>query len=78
MAKTNATILIIDDDEDVLLSAKLLLKKRYTNIIIRTNPKEINKIMSTETIDVFVLAMINRIDIITVSNTHLILPTILI
>ncbi len=61
MAKTNATILIIDDDEDVLLSAKLLLKKRYTNIIIRTNPKEINKIMSTETIDVVVLDMNYRI-----------------
>lgn len=26
MSKTQATILIIDDDEDVLLSAKLLLK----------------------------------------------------
>ena len=29
MSKTKATILIIDDDEDVLLSAKLLLKKQY-------------------------------------------------
>ena len=30
MPKNKATILIIDDDEDVLLSARLLLKKHYS------------------------------------------------
>jgi DNA-binding NtrC family response regulator len=54
MSKTKATILIIDDDEDVLFSAKLLLKKQYTNIITRNNPKEINQLISTESI--YVLA----------------------
>jgi len=61
MAKTQATILIIDDDEDVLLSAKLLLKKQYTNIITRTNPKEINQLISTEPVDVVILDMNYRI-----------------
>jgi len=61
MAKTQATILIIDDDEDVLLSAKLLLKKQYTNIITRTNPKDINQLISTEPIDVVILDMNYRI-----------------
>jgi len=61
MAKTQATLLIIDDDEDVLLSAKLLLKKQYTKIITRTNPKDINQLLSTEAIDVVVLDMNYRI-----------------
>ena len=51
MSKTNATILIIDDDEDVLLSARLLLKKQYKNVITRNNPKEINQLITKEKID---------------------------
>lgn len=61
MAKTNATILIVDDDKDILLSAKLLLKKHYTNIITRESPKELNHILSTESIDVIILDMNYRI-----------------
>jgi len=57
----NATILIIDDDEDILLSAKLLLKKHYTNIITRDSPKELNQILSSESIDVIILDMNYRI-----------------
>jgi len=61
MLKTKATILIIDDDEDVLLSAKLLLKKQFEKVITRNNPKEINQIISKESIDVIVLDMNYRI-----------------
>ena len=61
MQKTNATILIIDDDEDILLSAKLLLKKYYTNIITRNTPKELNHLLSSESIDVIILDMNYRI-----------------
>lgn len=61
MQKTNATILIIDDDEDVLLSAKLLLKKQFEKVITRNNPKEINQLISKEEIDVIVLDMNYRI-----------------
>lgn len=61
MPKTNATILIIDDDEDILLSAKLLLKKQYTKIIIRDTPKELNQLLSSESIDVIILDMNYRI-----------------
>ncbi len=61
MSKTQATILIIDDDDDILLSAKLLLKKHYTTIITRSNPKEINQLLSEENIDVIVLDMNYRI-----------------
>ena len=61
MIKTAATIVIIDDDEDVLLSAKLLLKKRYSKVITKSNPQEINQLVSTEDIDVIVLDMNYRI-----------------
>jgi len=61
MAKSKATILIIDDDEDVLLSAKLLLKKHFTNILTRNSPKELNQLLSTESIDVIILDMNYRI-----------------
>jgi DNA-binding NtrC family response regulator len=61
MNKTKATILIIDDDEDVLLSAKLLLKKQYEKVITRNSPKEINQLISTQEIDVIVLDMNYRI-----------------
>ncbi|MBL4904621.1 MAG: response regulator, partial [Flavobacteriaceae bacterium] len=61
MSKQEATILIIDDDEDVLLSAKLFLKKQFTNILTRNNPKEMNQLISTESIDVIVLDMNYRI-----------------
>ncbi len=61
MTKSKATILIIDDDEDVLLSAKLLLKKHFTNILTRNSPKELNQLLSTESIDVIILDMNYRI-----------------
>ena len=61
MIKSKATILIVDDDEDILLSAKLLLKKHFTNILIRNSPKELNQLISTESIDVIILDMNYRI-----------------
>ena len=61
MSKVNATILVIDDDEDVLLSARLLLKKDYKNVMTRTSPKEINQLISKQQIDVIVIDMNYRI-----------------
>ncbi|MCP4458139.1 MAG: sigma-54-dependent Fis family transcriptional regulator [Cytophagales bacterium] len=63
MPKTKATILIIDDDEDVLLTARLLLKKQYDNVLTLNNPKEINQLISKTGIDLIVLDMNYRIGI---------------
>lgn len=63
MKPKNATILIVDDDEDILLSAKLLLKKKYKRVLTQNNPKSINKLLSTESIDLIVLDMNYRIGI---------------
>ncbi|MFT5385369.1 MAG: DNA-binding NtrC family response regulator, partial [Saprospiraceae bacterium] len=61
MKKTEATILIIDDDEDVLTSARLLLKQQYTNILTRSNPRDINRLISTQVIDLIFLDMNYRV-----------------
>jgi DNA-binding NtrC family response regulator len=63
MAKTQASILIIDDDDDVLLTAKILLKKIYDNILTLNDPKRINEVISKESIDLIVLDMNYQIGI---------------
>ncbi|MEQ8534301.1 MAG: sigma-54-dependent Fis family transcriptional regulator, partial [Imperialibacter sp.] len=45
-------ILIIDDDEDVLLAAKMLLRKHAENVIIEKNPKKIPFLLNNDTYDV--------------------------
>ncbi len=61
MKKTEATILVIDDDEDVLITVNLLLKQKYSRIITRSNPREINRLVSTESIDLILLDMNYRL-----------------
>jgi DNA-binding NtrC family response regulator len=50
-------ILIIDDDEDVLLAAKMLLKKYADQIIIEKNPKKIPFLLNDDVYDVILLDM---------------------
>ncbi|OEK05372.1 sigma-54-dependent transcriptional regulator [Roseivirga misakiensis] len=57
MEKELGKILIIDDDEDVLIAAKLLLKKHAKEVIIEKNPKKIPFLMNNGTYDVILLDM---------------------
>ena len=57
MDKPIGKILIIDDDEDVLIAAKLLLKKHAKEVIIEKNPKKIPFLMNNDTYDVILLDM---------------------
>jgi len=50
-------ILMIDDDEDVLLAAKLLLKKHAHQVLIEKNPKKIPFLLNNDTYDVILLDM---------------------
>ena len=50
-------ILIIDDDEDVLLAAKLLLKKHAHEVLIEKNPKKIPFLLNNDNYDVILLDM---------------------
>ena len=52
-----ATILIVDDDKDVLTAARLLLQAHYSRVLTTQNPDEIGSLMSKEHIDVFLLDM---------------------
>ena len=50
-------ILIIDDDEDVLFSARLLLKQHYSIVQIEKNPEQIPSILKNERYDIVLLDM---------------------
>ena len=53
----DANILIIDDDDDILLSAKLFLKQHFKQVITCKSPKEINVLLSRNEIDLVLLDM---------------------
>ena len=61
MKKTNASILIIDDQEDILFASKMHLKKHFENIFTLNNPKNIVELLANNTIDVVLLDMNYRI-----------------
>jgi DNA-binding NtrC family response regulator len=50
-------ILMVDDDEDVLLAAKMLLKKYGYHVIIEKNPNKIPFLLNNDTYDVILLDM---------------------
>ncbi|WP_245576494.1 sigma-54-dependent transcriptional regulator [Flexithrix dorotheae] len=57
MGKPLGKILVIDDNEDVLLAAKLLLKKHADLVQIESNPKKIPFLLNNDTYDVILLDM---------------------
>ena len=54
---TDANILIIDDDEDILSACRLLLKKRFGNIVTSTDPRNIPALMAEHSFDAVLLDM---------------------
>lgn len=61
MKKTNANILVIDDQEDILFAAKMLLKKHFETIFTLNNPKNVIHLLAENDIDVVLLDMNYRI-----------------
>ncbi len=57
MTKQSAKVLIVDDNEDVLLAAKLLLKSVVTVVHTEKNPENIPQLLKNETYDVIFLDM---------------------
>lgn len=55
--KTNAHILVVDDDIDILVSARILLKQSFTKISICNDPKELDKRITQEDIQAILLDM---------------------
>ena len=61
MRKKQANILVVDDQEEILFSVKMILKKQFENIFTTNNPKKILSILSESPIDVVLLDMNYRI-----------------
>lgn len=61
MKKTNANILIIDDQEDILFACKMVLKKHFETIFTLNNPKKVVELLAENEIDVVLLDMNYRI-----------------
>ena len=57
MSPTLGKILIVDDDEDVLLAARLLLKKHARMVHTEKNPNAIPTLLKNESYDVILLDM---------------------
>ena len=54
---TQLNLLIVDDDEDILMAARLLLSRQFKNIFTLSNPENILPLMENEKIDIFLLDM---------------------
>lgn len=54
---SSATILVVDDDPDVLTAARLLLRQHFGRVLTSDDPARIDGLMSSEAIDVFLLDM---------------------
>ena len=52
-----ASILVVDDDSDVLVAARLLLQKHYSRVLTAEDPADIKSMMAAGQIDVFLLDM---------------------
>ena len=52
-----ATVLVVDDDPDVLMAARLLLQQHFRRVLTSENPEEIESMMTKGQIDVFLIDM---------------------
>jgi len=57
MEKEIERVLIIDDDEDILFAAKMLLKKHVKEVLIEKDPRKIPFLLNQGTYDVILLDM---------------------
>ncbi|MBN2174383.1 MAG: sigma-54-dependent Fis family transcriptional regulator [Bacteroidales bacterium] len=57
MSKIDAKILIVDDDQDVLLAAKLFLKQHFEIVHTDKNPDNLPNLLANENYDVILLDM---------------------
>lgn len=57
MSKTTASILIVDDNQDILTTARMFLKQLFTHIQVEKNPENISIHLSAADYDIILLDM---------------------
>lgn len=57
MAKEDAKVLILDDDQGVLYTAKMILKQHFETVIIEKDPNKLDFLLNQHQYDVIVLDM---------------------
>ena len=55
--KQDAHILIVDDDEDILVASKLLLKRKFSSVTICNRPEQLPKLLAEQEFDIILLDM---------------------
>ncbi len=63
MRKTESTLLIIDDDEDVIFASRVFLKRFFTTILTLDSPQGVHKLLNEHEVDVVLLDMNYRIGV---------------
>lgn len=57
MTKLTASILVIDDDQDILTTARVVLRQKFQNVVTESNPEKIQSILLNANYDVILLDM---------------------
>lgn len=57
MDKLQGKILVVDDDKDVLVTARMILKQKFTGVVVEPDPNKIPEYLANEDFDVVVLDM---------------------
>ena len=57
MVLKNASILVVDDDTDILTAVRLLLKTETAEVVTEKNPENIRSILQKRSFDLIMLDM---------------------
>ena len=57
MTKKSGNILVVDDNEDLLLAARLFLKQHFSVVHTEQDPEKITVLMNNENYDVVLMDM---------------------
>ena len=57
MLLRNASVLVIDDDHDVLIAMKIFLKSQVKKVVTEKNPENISSLLKNENFDLIILDM---------------------
>src|SRR5690606_2770695 len=55
--RNEGSIVVVDDDRDVLLTAELLLKERHRQVRVLEHPRGLERLLEKENVDVVLLDM---------------------